>query len=93
MAQREQRAAGVRLSGSPGDAMAGLSPSERQVVLLAAEGLTNPEIGARLFLSPRTVGSHLYRSFAKLGITSRHQLTAVIQAESGGPGMGGETGI
>ena len=45
---------------------------------LAGDGLTNREIGDRLLLSPRTVSSHLYRSFPKLGITDRHQLRDVI---------------
>jgi DNA-binding CsgD family transcriptional regulator len=79
-ATHEQRAAGVRSDSSPADALSGLSPSERQVVLLAAEGLTNPEIAARLFVSPRTVGSHLYRSFTKLGVSNRNQLAAVVQS-------------
>jgi DNA-binding CsgD family transcriptional regulator len=78
-AAREQRAAGVRSDLGPGDALSALSPSERQVVLLAAEGLTNPEIAARLFVSPRTVGSHLYRSFTKLGVSNRNQLAAVVR--------------
>ena len=51
-----------------------LTPQQRQIVRLARDGLTNREIGDRLSLSPRTVGSHLYRSFPKLGITDRHQL-------------------
>jgi len=79
---REQRAAGVRLSLPPSDALSTLSPSERPVVLLAAEGLTNDQIAARLFVSPRTVGSHLYRAFSKLGVSNRSQLTALVsQAE------------
>jgi DNA-binding CsgD family transcriptional regulator len=82
-AARERRAAGVRSDLAPGDALSGLSPSERQVVLLAAEGLTNPEIAARLFLSPRTVGSHLYRSFTKLGVSIRNQLAAVVRPSRG----------
>ncbi|MGW2200282.1 helix-turn-helix domain-containing protein, partial [Streptosporangium sp. NPDC001682] len=41
---------------------------------LAAAGLTNKQIGERLFLSPRTVGTHLYQLFPKLGITSRAAL-------------------
>jgi len=44
---------------------------------MVAEGLSNREIGERLYLSHRTVGSHLYRLFPKLGITSRVQLTAL----------------
>jgi DNA-binding CsgD family transcriptional regulator len=74
-ATHEQRAAGVRSDFSTADQLSSLSPSERQVVLLAAEGLTNPEIAARLFVSPRTVGAHLYRSFSKLGVSNRTQLT------------------
>ena len=78
-ATHEQRAAGLRSGSSPADALSSLSPSERQVVVLAAEGLTNPEIAARLFVSPRTVGAHLYRSFTKLGVSNRTQLTAFAQ--------------
>jgi DNA-binding CsgD family transcriptional regulator len=69
----------VRSGAAPADALSSLSPTERQVVLLAAEGLTNPEIAARLFVSPRTVGAHLYRSFAKLGVSNRTQLTALAR--------------
>jgi DNA-binding CsgD family transcriptional regulator len=47
-------------------------------VRLAAAGLTNREIGDRLLLSPRTVASHLYRSFPVLGITDRYKLRDVI---------------
>ncbi|MDR8412536.1 AAA family ATPase [Nonomuraea sp. 3-1Str] len=51
-----------------------LTPQERQVVRLAAAGLSNRQIGARLLLSPRTVGHHLYKAFPKLGVASRGQL-------------------
>ncbi|WP_051800029.1 LuxR family transcriptional regulator [Catenuloplanes japonicus] len=57
-----------------GEALTTLTPQQREVVRLAARGLTNREIGERLYLSPRTVGSHLYRSFPKLGITTRVEL-------------------
>ncbi|MGW2779603.1 helix-turn-helix transcriptional regulator [Streptomyces olivaceoviridis] len=58
----------------PVAAAAGLTAQETEIALLAAEGLTNKQIGERLFISPRTVGSHLYRIFPKLGITSRAAL-------------------
>ncbi|MET7695590.1 AAA family ATPase [Streptomyces sp. NPDC005483] len=51
-----------------------LTPQELQVATLAARGLSNKEIGAQLFLSPRTVGYHLYRLFPKIGIASRAEL-------------------
>ncbi|MEV6297880.1 LuxR family transcriptional regulator [Actinoplanes sp. NPDC051861] len=62
-----------------------LSPQEAQIAGLAARGLSNREIGQRLFLSHRTVSSHLYRMFPKLGIASRGQLAAVLgnEVESG----------
>ncbi|MEV6979586.1 LuxR C-terminal-related transcriptional regulator, partial [Kitasatospora sp. NPDC093806] len=54
--------------------LAALTWQERRIADLAAGGLTNKEIGARMQLSPRTVGSHLYRVFPKLGITTRAAL-------------------
>ncbi|RST08960.1 hypothetical protein EF910_01735 [Streptomyces sp. WAC07149] len=55
-----------------------LSPQEREVVRLAATGATNREIATRLFLSPRTVGHHLYRAFPKLGIRTRTELAPLL---------------
>jgi DNA-binding CsgD family transcriptional regulator len=55
-----------------------LSPQETQIADLAAQGLSNREIGQRLFLSHRTVSSHLYRMFPKLGVTSRGQLAGAL---------------
>jgi DNA-binding NarL/FixJ family response regulator len=80
MATHEQRAAGAVRSGASRRAVWPV-PSERQFVLLAAEGLTNPEIAARLNAPPRTVGSHLYRYFTKLGVSNRSQLTELVQPD------------
>ena len=79
-ADAELRACGVVVTGAPGgrDALEGLTPQQRQIVRLASYGLTNREIGDRLFLSPRTVSSHLYRSYPKLGVVGRHQLRDMI---------------
>ena len=79
-AQAELRASGVAVAGAPAepDALGELTPQQRQIVRLASDGLTDREIGDRLFLSPRTVSSHLYRSYPKLGVASRHQLRDVI---------------
>ena len=57
-----------------------LTPQEAQITRLARDGLSNPEIGARLFLSPRTVQYHLGNIFAKTGITSRSQLRSILPA-------------
>ncbi|AZQ74926.1 helix-turn-helix transcriptional regulator [Streptomyces luteoverticillatus] len=74
-ARAELRAAGAPSSTSPSaECLAALTWQERRIADLAAGGLTNKEIGARMHLSPRTVGSHLYRVFPKLGITSRAAL-------------------
>jgi DNA-binding CsgD family transcriptional regulator len=83
-AQAELRASGVAVTGAPGepDALGELTPQQRQIVRLASDGLTDREIGDRLFLSPRTVSSHLYRSYPKLGVASRHQLRDVIARAS-----------
>jgi DNA-binding NarL/FixJ family response regulator len=55
-----------------------LTPQQHQIARLACDGLSNPEIGARLFLSPRTVEWHLHKVFTKLGIRSRRQLADAL---------------
>jgi DNA-binding CsgD family transcriptional regulator len=77
-AEAELRACGVAAPAAQPDALSQLTPQQRQIVTLASRGLTNREIGDRLFLSPHTVSSHLYRSFPKLGISARHQLRDVL---------------
>lgn len=58
-----------------------LTRSERAVAELVTEGLTNREIGARLFISPHTVNSHLRRAFEKLGVSTRAGLAAAVAAD------------
>jgi DNA-binding NarL/FixJ family response regulator len=55
-----------------------LSAREREVITLAAGGLTNREIAERLTVSTRTVEGHLYRASTKLGVTSRHEFAAIL---------------
>ncbi|MFD7662588.1 AAA family ATPase [Streptomyces sp. NPDC059788] len=93
-ARAEARAAGLDVTASAPDALAGLTPQQQQIVRLAARGLTNRDIGEKLFLSPRTVGSHLYRSFPKLGITARSQLRDLVEDTLvAGPADGPSTAV
>jgi len=77
-ARRELSAIGDAPRPRTADALTVLTPQEAQVARLAAEGLTNPEIGAQLFISPRTVEYHLRKVFAKLGLASRKDLRRVL---------------
>ncbi|MTD44812.1 AAA family ATPase [Conexibacter sp. W3-3-2] len=83
-ARVELRAAGGPAASAGGPAAAGapgveeLTPQELQVALLAAQGQTNREIGAGLFLSPKTVEHHLSRTFRKLGIRRRAELSGAL---------------
>jgi DNA-binding NarL/FixJ family response regulator len=78
-AMQELAASGRRARKHEPDGWAKLSAQELQVAQLAAQGLTNREIGERLYLSHRTVGSHLYRVFPKLGVQSRAQLHVALE--------------
>ncbi|GAB7046559.1 ATP-binding protein [Catenuloplanes indicus] len=79
-AEAEIRASGehVRVRALAGSDA--LTPQELQIARLAASGLTNREIGDRLLLSHRTVGTHLYRIFPKLGVTARAGLARALEA-------------
>lgn len=79
-AEAELRACGVTTQAAPTvpGALAELTAQQREIVTLASRGLTNGEIADQLFLSPRTVASHLYRSYPKLGIAGRHQFRDLI---------------
>jgi DNA-binding CsgD family transcriptional regulator len=81
-ARQELRATGEKISRRSPDARDRLTPQELQIAELAAGGFTNREIGERLFLSHRTIGSHLYRIFPKLEVTSRAQLRAALERSS-----------
>ncbi|MFJ8490408.1 AAA family ATPase [Streptomyces sp. NPDC094038] len=75
----ELRASGAAPAPADAGLLEQLTAQQRQIVQLVARGLSNREIGERLFLSPRTVGSHLYNVYPKLGISSRHQLRDLVQ--------------
>ena len=77
-ARRELLAAGVTVRTRTFAAREDFTSQEAQVARLAAEGRTNPEIGAELFLSPRTVEWHLGKVFAKLGIESRKEISEAL---------------
>jgi DNA-binding CsgD family transcriptional regulator len=76
-AGNELRATGETIRRHDLAAINQLTPQEMQIARLAAEGMTNAEIGGQLFLSPRTVATHLYRIFPKLGIASRVELREI----------------
>ena len=77
-ARKELLATGERARKRTVETRDDLTAQERQIAQLARDGLSNPEIGARMFLSPRTVEWHLRKVFGKLGIRSRHELAGVL---------------
>ncbi len=77
-ARRELQATGETVRKRSVETLDELTPQETQVARLAADGQTNPEIGAQLFLSPRTVEWHLSKVFGKLGISSRKELRSAL---------------
>jgi len=77
-AARELRATGERVRKRTADTPAHLTAREAQISRLAGDGLSNPQIAAQLFMSPRTVEYHLHKVFTKLDISSRNQLHGVL---------------
>ena len=80
-AERELRATGETARKRSVETSTELTAQEAQIARLAREGLSNPEIGARLFISGRTVQYHLKKVFAKLGISSRTQLDRALPGD------------
>jgi ATP/maltotriose-dependent transcriptional regulator MalT len=81
-ARRELRATGETVRKRTVETSSQLTAQEAQVARLARDGLSNPEIGTRLFISAHTVAYHLRKVFTKLGITSRSQLDRVLPSDS-----------
>jgi DNA-binding CsgD family transcriptional regulator len=77
-ADRALLAAGERLRPRPAAREPRLTSREAEIARLARDGFTNPQIGARLFLSPRTVEYHLHKVFGKLGVSSRNELGVAL---------------
>ncbi|MEU2743855.1 AAA family ATPase [Streptomyces sp. NPDC007095] len=80
MAREQLRATGESSGRRHANTGEQLSAQEMQIAVLASQGLSNREIGQRLFISHRTVGAHLYRIYPRLGITSRGKLAAALAA-------------
>jgi DNA-binding NarL/FixJ family response regulator len=80
-ARRELAATGETARKRTVETIRELTAQETQIARLARDGLSNPQIGARLFLSPRTVQYHLGKVFAKLDISSRSQLHRALASD------------
>jgi DNA-binding NarL/FixJ family response regulator len=87
-ARRELQATGQTVRKQTVETRDELTAQETQIARLAGDGRTNPEIGAELFLSARTVEWHLRQVYPKLGISSRRQLHEAL-ADAGGRATGG----
>jgi DNA-binding CsgD family transcriptional regulator len=81
-ARNELQASGENVRKRTVETRDDLTAQERQIARLARDGLSNPEIGARLFLSPRTVEWHLRNVFNKLGIRSRRELAGALPSSA-----------
>ena len=84
-AEQELVATGERTRERSAQTRAELTIQEAMVSRLARDGLSNPEIGARLFISPRTVEYHLHKVFTKLGVSSRSQLSEALPHDRDDP--------
>jgi DNA-binding CsgD family transcriptional regulator len=81
-ARRELLATGETVGSRTPETATRLTAQEEQIALMAIDGLSNPEIGARLFISPRTVQYHLRKVFVKLDVSSRTQLQKALGPEA-----------